>query len=95
LIHGYAPASTGSQSEAGQVAASKKAGAGKVIREVAQGDKTDRAKLRRLLDQPDAGDVMIVARDWWTCRRPAYANSSSRALASCRTGVSKPSVNQL
>jgi DNA invertase Pin-like site-specific DNA recombinase len=29
---------------------------------VAQGDKTDRAQLRRLLDQLDAGDVLMVAR---------------------------------
>jgi DNA invertase Pin-like site-specific DNA recombinase len=29
---------------------------------VAQGDKTDRAKLRRLLDQLDAGDVVMVTR---------------------------------
>jgi DNA invertase Pin-like site-specific DNA recombinase len=38
------------------------AGAGKVFREVAQGDKTDRAQLRRLLDQLDAGDVLMVTR---------------------------------
>jgi DNA invertase Pin-like site-specific DNA recombinase len=62
MIYGYARVSTGSQSEAGQVAALKKAGAGKVFREVAQGDQTDRAQLRRLLDQLAAGDVLMVTR---------------------------------
>jgi DNA invertase Pin-like site-specific DNA recombinase len=33
-----------------------------VFREVASGAKTDRAQLRRLLDQLDAGDVMMVTR---------------------------------
>ena len=33
-----------------------------MLREVAQGDKTDRAKPRRLLDQVAAGDVLIVTR---------------------------------
>jgi DNA invertase Pin-like site-specific DNA recombinase len=62
MIYGYARVSTGGQSEAAQVAALKKAGAGKVFREVAQGDKTDRAQLRRLLDKLDAGDVLMVTR---------------------------------
>jgi DNA invertase Pin-like site-specific DNA recombinase len=37
-------------------------GAGKVFREVASGVKTDRAQLRRLLDQLDTGDVVMVTR---------------------------------
>jgi hypothetical protein len=45
-----------------QVAALRKHGAGKVFREVASGAKTDRAQLRRLLDQLDAGDVLLVTR---------------------------------
>ena len=49
-------------SEAAQVAALKKHQAGKVFREVAQGDKTDRAQLRRLLNQLAAGDVLMVTR---------------------------------
>jgi DNA invertase Pin-like site-specific DNA recombinase len=49
-------------SAVGQVAALRKAGASKVAREVAQGDKTDRAKLGWLLDQLDAGDVVMVTR---------------------------------
>jgi DNA invertase Pin-like site-specific DNA recombinase len=35
---------------------------GKAFREVASGAKTDRAQLRRLLDQLDAGDVLLVTR---------------------------------
>ena len=44
------------------MAALKKAGAGKVFREVASGAKTDRAQLRRLLDQLDDGDAVMVTR---------------------------------
>jgi DNA invertase Pin-like site-specific DNA recombinase len=62
MIYGYARVSTGSQSEAAQVAALKKAGAGKVFREVAQGDKADRAQLGRLLDKLATGDVLMVTR---------------------------------
>jgi DNA invertase Pin-like site-specific DNA recombinase len=62
MIYGYARVSTGSQSEAAQVVALKKAGAGRVFREVAQGGKTNRAQLRRLLDQLDTGDVLMVTR---------------------------------
>jgi DNA invertase Pin-like site-specific DNA recombinase len=51
MIYGYARASTDGQSVAAQVAVLRKHGAGKVFREVASGAKTDRAKLRRLLDQ--------------------------------------------
>jgi|SRR5271165_4893043 len=32
--------------------------------------------------------------DFGTCQSPAYANASSSAFASLRSGVSKPSVNQ-
>ena len=42
-----------------------------MIREVAQGDKTDRANLRRLLDQLDAGDVVMVTRLTAWPARPA------------------------
>jgi DNA invertase Pin-like site-specific DNA recombinase len=62
MIYGYARVSTGSESEAAQVAALRKHGAGKVFREVAQGDKTDRAQLRRLLDKLDADDVLMLTR---------------------------------
>src|SRR5437899_13029411 len=39
-----------------------KTGARKVFREVASGAKTDQAQLCRLLDQLEAGDVLIVTR---------------------------------
>jgi DNA invertase Pin-like site-specific DNA recombinase len=39
-----------------------KAGCKKVFREVASGAKSDRAQLRRLLDQLEAGDVLTVTR---------------------------------
>jgi DNA invertase Pin-like site-specific DNA recombinase len=45
-----------------QVRALTKAGCKKVLREVASGAKTDRAQLRRLLDQLEAGDVLMVTR---------------------------------
>jgi DNA invertase Pin-like site-specific DNA recombinase len=62
MIYGYARISTDGQSVTAQVAALRKHGAGKVFREVAQGDKTDRAQLRRLLAQLAAGDVLMVTR---------------------------------
>jgi DNA invertase Pin-like site-specific DNA recombinase len=62
MIYGYARVSTDGQSVAAQVGALRKHGAGKVFREVATGAKTDRAQLRRLLDQLDAGDVLMVTR---------------------------------
>src|SRR5712691_9778501 len=62
MIYGYARVSTDGQSVTAQVAALRKHGANKVFREVASGAKTDRAQLRRLLDQLDAGDVLMVTR---------------------------------
>jgi DNA invertase Pin-like site-specific DNA recombinase len=62
MIFGYAGASTDGQSVAAQVAALRKHGAGRVFREMASGAKTDRTRLRRLLDQLDAGDVVLVTR---------------------------------
>jgi DNA invertase Pin-like site-specific DNA recombinase len=62
MKYGYARVSTDGQSVTSQVAALRKHGAGKVFREVASGAKTDRAQLRRLLDQLDAGDVLMVTR---------------------------------
>jgi DNA invertase Pin-like site-specific DNA recombinase len=54
--------STDGQSVAAQVAALRKHGAGKVFREVASGAKTDRSQLRRVIDQLDADDVLMVTR---------------------------------
>jgi DNA invertase Pin-like site-specific DNA recombinase len=62
MIYGYARVSTDGQSVAAQVAELRTHGAGKVFREEASGAKTDRAQLRRVLDQLDAADVLMVAR---------------------------------
>jgi Resolvase, N terminal domain len=62
MIYGYARVSTDGQSVTAQVAELRKHGAGKVFREVASGAKTDRTQLRRVLDQLDAGDVLMVTR---------------------------------
>ena len=62
MIYGFARVSTDGQSVAAQVAALTAAGAEKVFREVASGAKSNRAQLRRMLDQLDAGDVLMVTR---------------------------------
>ena len=62
MIYGYARVSTDGQSVNAQVAALRKHGAGRVFREVASGAKTDLAQLRRVIDQLDAGDVLMVTR---------------------------------
>jgi DNA invertase Pin-like site-specific DNA recombinase len=62
MIYGYARVWTNGQSVAAQVAALRKHGAGKVYREVASGTKTERAQLRRVIDQLDADDVPMVTR---------------------------------
>jgi DNA invertase Pin-like site-specific DNA recombinase len=62
MIYGYARVSTNGQSVAAQVAALRKHGADKVFREVARGVKTDRAQLRRVFEELDVGDVLMVTR---------------------------------
>jgi DNA invertase Pin-like site-specific DNA recombinase len=62
MIYGYARVSTDGQSVAAQVAALRKQGASKVFREVASGAKTNRAQLRRVIDQLQADDVLMVTR---------------------------------
>jgi len=62
MKYGYARVSTDGQSVDAQVRQLTKAGCKKVFREVASGGKTDRAQLRRLLDQLEAGDVLTVTR---------------------------------
>jgi DNA invertase Pin-like site-specific DNA recombinase len=62
MIYGYARVSTDGQSVDAQVRQLTKAGCRKVFREVASGAKTDRAQLRRLLSQLQAGDVLTVTR---------------------------------
>ena len=62
MKYGYARVSTDGQSVDAQVHQLTKAGCKKVFREVASGAKTDRAQLRRLLGQLEAGDVVTVTR---------------------------------
>ena len=62
MIYGYARVSTDGQSVAAQVAELTKAGCAKVFHETASGVQTNRAQLRKALDQLDAGDVLMVAR---------------------------------
>jgi hypothetical protein len=62
MKYGYARVSTDGQSVDAQVRQLTKAGCKKVFREVASGAKTDRNQLRRLLDQLEAGDVLMVTR---------------------------------
>lgn len=62
MNYGYARVSTDGQSVDAQVRQLRAAGCKTVFREVASGAKTDRAQLRRLLDQLDAGDVVTVTR---------------------------------
>ena len=62
MKYGYARVSTDGQSVDAQVRQLRAAGCKTVFREVASGAKTDRAQLRRLLDQLDAGDVLTVTR---------------------------------
>ncbi len=62
MKYGYARVSTDGQSVDAQVRQLTKAGCKKVFREVASGAKTDRAQLRRWLDQLEAGDVLTVTR---------------------------------
>jgi len=62
MIHGYARISTDGQSIAAQVKQLRAARAEKVWRETASGARADRVQLRRVLDQLDAGDVLLVTR---------------------------------
>jgi DNA invertase Pin-like site-specific DNA recombinase len=62
MIYGYARVSTDGQSVDTQARQLAAAGAEKVFREVASGAQTDRAQLRRLLDQVATGDVVTVTR---------------------------------
>src|SRR5271166_4468165 len=65
MKYGYARVSPGGKSESvdAQTRQLTKAGCKKVFRDVhVSGAKTDRAQLRRLLDQLEAGDVLMVTR---------------------------------
>jgi DNA invertase Pin-like site-specific DNA recombinase len=60
MIYGYARVSTDGQSVDAQVKQLREAGAEKNFRETASGAKSDRAQLRRVLDQLDKGDVLMA-----------------------------------
>ncbi|MGE4048545.1 MAG: recombinase family protein [Acetobacteraceae bacterium] len=62
MKYGYARVSTDGQSVDAQVRQLTKAGCKKVFREVASGARTDRAQLRRLLNQLEPSDVLMVTR---------------------------------
>jgi DNA invertase Pin-like site-specific DNA recombinase len=62
MIYGYAQVSTDGQSVDAQVRQLRAAGCEKVFRETASGAQTDRAQLRKALNQLDAGDVLMVTR---------------------------------
>ena len=62
MIYGYARVSTDGQSGAAQVAELTKEGCAKVFRETASWAQTNRAQLRKALDQLEAGDVLMVTR---------------------------------
>src|SRR6202166_4008380 len=62
MKYGYARVSTDGQSVDAQARQLTKAGCKRVFRETASGAKTDRAQLRRLLGQLEAGDVLTVTR---------------------------------
>jgi DNA invertase Pin-like site-specific DNA recombinase len=62
MKYGYARVSTDGQSVDAQVRQLRAAGCKTVFREVASGAKTDRAQLRRLLEQLETGDVVTVTR---------------------------------
>ena len=53
---------TDGQNVEAQVRQLTKAGCKKVFRETASGVKTDRTQLRKVLEQIDAGDVLMVTR---------------------------------
>jgi DNA invertase Pin-like site-specific DNA recombinase len=62
MIYGYAKVSTDGQSLDAQVKQLRAAGAEKVFKETASGAKTERAQLRRALDQLADSDVLMVTR---------------------------------
>src|SRR3979490_510513 len=62
MKYGYARVSTDGQSVDAQVRQLTKAGCKKVFRETASGAKTDRAQLRKALDQLAGDDVLMGTR---------------------------------
>jgi DNA invertase Pin-like site-specific DNA recombinase len=62
MKYGYARVSTDGQSITAQVVNLTKAGCAEVFRETASGAQTNRAQLRKALDQLEPGDVFMVTR---------------------------------
>ncbi len=62
MIYGYARVSTDGQSVDAQVKQLRRAGAGKVFREMASGARADRPQLHRALAEIGVGDVLFVTR---------------------------------
>ena len=89
MIYGYARVSTDGQSVEAQVRQLRAAGAEKVFREVASGAKTDRAQLRRVLDQLDAGDVLMVTRLDRLARSTRDLLNTLAAIAGKRPGSAR------
>ncbi len=61
MIYGYARVSTDGQSLEARAHQLRAVGCEKVFRETASGTQTDRAQLRRVLNQLDAGDALAVS----------------------------------
>jgi DNA invertase Pin-like site-specific DNA recombinase len=62
MIYGYARVSTDGQSVAAQVNQLKTAGCEKMFLGAASGTRSGRTELRKALEHPTAGDVLMVAR---------------------------------
>jgi DNA invertase Pin-like site-specific DNA recombinase len=90
MKYGYARVSTDGQSVDAQVRQLTKAGCKKVFREVASGAKTDRAQLRRLLDQLEAGDVLMVTRLDRLARSTRDLLNTLAAITAKRAGFKSP-----
>src|ERR1700731_2398162 len=86
MKYGYARVSTDGQSVDGQVRQLTKVGCKKVFREIASGAKTDRAQLRRLLDQLDAGHVLTVTRLDRLARSPRDLLNTLAAITGKKAG---------
>jgi len=86
MNYGYARVSTDGQSVNAQVAAVKKHRAGKVFREVASGAKTNGAQLRRVIDQLNAGDVLMVTRLYRLARSTRDPLNTLAAIADRKAG---------
>jgi DNA invertase Pin-like site-specific DNA recombinase len=63
-----------------------KHGAGKVFREVTSGAKTDRTPLRRVIDQLNAGDVLMVTRLDWLARSARDLLNTLAAITQKKAG---------